>query len=98
MIWIVDEWKPRGPKIMRKLWSIMRERTRGNEKRKGEDSSYTMAIEGLLRATARKNDPKSENVHAPQCFDLRQSGRVLEFQNRDLWIQPTDLSSHFPFL
>ena len=32
---------------------------------------------------------------APQDNDVRQSGRVLEFQNRDLRIQPTDLSWHF---
>ena len=30
--------------------------------------------------------------------DCRQSGRVLELQNRDLWIRPTDLSWHFPIL
>ena len=34
----------------------------------------------------------------PQGYDVRQSGRVLELQNRDLWIQPTDLSWHFPTL
>ena len=28
--------------------------------------------------------------------DIRQSGRVLELQNEDLWIRPTDLSWHFP--
>ena len=47
---------------MRKLWSHIREQTQGNEKRQGEDSSYPKAVEGLLRATARKNCPKSENV------------------------------------
>ena len=63
---------------MRKLWSNTRERTQGNEKRQGEDSSYPKAIEDLLRATARKNCPKSEKVDnlmtAPQDYD----GRVLE--------------------
>ena len=34
----------------------------------------------------------------PQDYDVRQSGRVLELQNRNLWIQPTDLSWHFPIL
>ena len=35
---------------------------------------------------------------APQDYDVRQSGRVLELQNRDLWIRPIDLSWHFPIL
>ena len=34
----------------------------------------------------------------PQDYDVRPFGRVLELQNRDLWIQPTDLSWHFPIL
>ena len=33
---------------------------------------------------------------APQDYDVRQSGRGLELQNRDLWIRPTDLPWHFP--
>ena len=33
-----------------------------------------------------------------QNYDVRQSGRVLELQNRDLRIRPTDLSLHFPIL
>ena len=33
---------------------------------------------------------------APQDYGVRQSGRVLELQNRDLRIRPTDLSSHYP--
>ena len=35
---------------------------------------------------------------APQDHDVRQSGRVLELQNSDLWLRPTDLSWHFPVL
>ena len=35
---------------------------------------------------------------AHQDDGIRQSGRVLELQNRDLWIRPTDLSWHSPFL
>ena len=52
--------KPPGPRIKRKLSSNTRERTQGNEKRQGDDSSYPKAIEDLLRATARQNYPKSE--------------------------------------
>ena len=87
---------------MRKLWSNLRERTEGKEKRQIEDSSHPKAIEGLLRATARKNYPNSEDVDnlmlAPQDYDVRQSARVLELQNRDLWIRPADLPWHFPIL
>ena len=87
---------------MRKLWSHIREQTQGDQKRQGEDSSYPKAVEGLLRATARKNYPKSENVDirmiAPEAHDVRRSGRVLELQNRDLWIRPTDLSWNHPLL
>ena len=35
---------------------------------------------------------------APQDYDVRQSGRVLELQSSDLWLRPTDLSWHFPVL
>ena len=35
---------------------------------------------------------------ALQDNEVRQSGRVLEFQNKDLRIRPTDLSSHFSIL
>ena len=35
---------------------------------------------------------------APQDYDVRQSGRGLKLQHRDLWLRPTDLSWHFPTL
>ena len=35
---------------------------------------------------------------APQDYEIRQSGRVLELQNRDLWFRPTDMSWHFLIL
>ena len=35
---------------------------------------------------------------APQDYDVRQSGRVLELQNSDLWLRRTDLSWHLPIL
>ena len=63
---------------MRKLWSNSRERTQGNEKRHGEDSSYTKAIEDLQRATARKNYPKSEKVDTPMIAPQDYDERVLE--------------------
>ena len=80
--------KPFGPSIMRKLWGNVREQIQGNEKRQVEDNSYCKAIEGLLRATARKIKPEAEDVDnpmiAPQDYDVRQSGRVLELRNRSL--------------
>ena len=91
---------------MRTLWSNTGERTQGNEKyacstSQGEDSSYTKGIEVLME-TARKGYPGPENVDnpmiAPPDYDARQSGRVLELPNRNLWIRPTDLSWHFPIL
>ena len=79
---------PPGPRIMRKLWSNLREQTQGNEKRQVEDNSYCKTIEGLLSATARKIFPESEDIDnpmiAPQDFVVRQSGRVLELRNRSL--------------
>ena len=53
-------------------------------------------MEVMLGETARKGYPDPENVDnpmiAPQDYDVHQSGRVLELQNRDLCIRPTDLS------
>ena len=87
---------------MRKLWSNTCGRTQSNEKEQAEDSQYSKSVEILLRETARKGYPEPENVDnpliAPQDCEVRQSRRVLELQNRDLWIRPTDLSWHFPIL
>ena len=73
---------------MRNFWSNLREQTQGNEKRFVEDNSYCKAIEGLLTTTARKIHPETEDVDnpmiAPQDYDARQSGRVLELRNRSL--------------
>ena len=59
-------------------------------------------IEVLLRETARMGDPDPENVDnpmiAPQDYEVRQSGRVLELQIRDFWRTPTDLSWHYHIL
>ena len=78
---------------MRKLCSNTCESTYSNQKEQAEDSSYSKSIDVILRETARKNYP--ENVDspmiAPRDHEVRQSGRVLELQNKDLWIRPTDL-------
>ena len=46
----------------------------------------------------RDQEDATDPMVAPQDFDVRQSGRVLELQNSDLWLRPTDLSWHFPIL
>ena len=37
-------------------------------------------------------------MNAPPDYDVCQSGRVLDLQNRDLWLRPTELFWHFPIL
>ena len=78
------------------LWENSRKRTQGNEKRKGEDSSYPKGIEVLLSETAQQGFPDPEEVDnpmiTPQDFDIRQSGtslgaptqRLLDTTNRSL--------------
>ena len=77
---------------MTKLRSNTRERTQSNEMEQTEGSSYTKGFEDMRRETARKSYPDPENIHnpmiAPQDYEVRQSGRVFELQNRDLWIRP----------
>ena len=86
---------------MRTFWSNSRERMPGYEKRHDEDNSYSKGIKVLVRETTRMNYPCTEDVDnpmiAPQDYDVRQSGRVLELQNRDLWLRPTDLSWHLSY-
>ena len=95
----IHSWRePLGPRIMRKLWNNTLTRTQSKEKEQVEDSSYSKGIEVLHWETARKGFPDPEDVDnptiAPQDYDVRQSGRVLELQNRNLWI----LFWHFPIL
>ena len=45
--------KPPGPRIMRNFLSNSREQTQGNEKRKGEDSSYPKGIRALQRNSSK---------------------------------------------
>ena len=99
---ILSRWKPPGPRIMREFWSNSRVRMHRNEKRRGEDSSHPEGIEIFVRETAKKGYPDPQNFDNPmialQDYDVRQSGRGLELQNRDLWLRQTDLSWHFPIL
>ena len=64
--------------------------------------SRERGVEGLLRAAAQRSYPTPEDVKdpmmAPPDYEVRQSGRVVELQNRDLWLRPTDISWNFPIL
>ena len=70
--------------------------------RKEKVDPYPEGVEISRKETARRNSPTSEAVgshdSAPQDYDIRQSERVLEFQIRDFWTRPTDLSWHYPVL
>ena len=65
-----------------------------------EHYSYLKGIEVIPRETVLKSYPEDvENpTVAPQYYEVRQSGRVLELQNKDLWIWLTDQSWHFPLI
>ena len=78
------------------------ERTKENEKRPNEDSSYPKGVDILQRETTKKVYPDPEEIGrsmiGPQYNDVRHSGRVLELQNRALWTRPPDMPWHFPIL
>ena len=79
-----------------------RERTDHPRLKKTEDISRERGIESQLRAAAqrayRDQEDATDPMVAPQGYDVRQSGSVLELQNSDLWLRPKDLSWHFPSL
>ena len=87
--------KPAGPRITKKLWSnlkpnhAMHFREQLADLRERTDSPRGKGTEEISRETEDATDP----MLAPQGYDVRQPGRVLELQNR-----PTDLSWHFPIL
>ena len=66
------------------------------------DISRERRVETQLRAAAQQGYPTPQDamnpMKAPPDYEVRQSGRVLELQNKDLWLRPTDLSWLFPFL
>ena len=97
---VVSLGKPVGPRIMRKLWSNgsirnLREQTDDKEGEQTEDNQRERGVASQLRAAS--EDTRYPMV-APPDYDIRQSGRVLELRNRDLYSQPTDMSSHVPIL
>ena len=61
---------------------------RAKKKIKPRTTRTPRIFEVLLRETARKENPDPENIDnpviAPRDYEVRQFGRVLELQNRDL--------------
>ena len=77
----------------------MSEQTTKREKQTG-DNSRERGVESQLRAAAQRGYPENpeDPMVAPPDYDIRQSGTVLELQNRDLQLRPTDMSWHLPIL
>ena len=96
--------KPVGPRIMRQFWGnittgqseTLREQTDDKNGKQTEDKSRERGVESQPRAAAQRGYPEDaeDPMVAPPDFDIRQSGRVLELQNRDLWLRPEDMSWH----
>ena len=99
---------PVGPRIMRKLWSNittgqsanLREQTDDKKGTQTGDKSRERGVESQLKAAAQRGHPEDaeDPMVAPPDCDIRQSGRVLELQNRDLRLRPTNMSWHLPIL
>ena len=88
---------------MRKLRSQsadLREQTDDTIGKKTEDNSREKGVENQLRVAAQRGYPEyaTDPMVATPDYDIRQSGSVVELQNRDLWLRPTDMSWHFPIL
>ena len=82
-------WRNRlDPELCENLWRNTRERMQIKEKEQAEESSYLKCIEVVLRETARKSYPENVDnpMMTPSDYEVRQSGRVMELQNTDLWI------------
>ena len=85
------------------LWSNTRERTKGKEK---EGTSWGQLLSQGYWSYAQRNSSEElsrsgrywQSNDCSQDYEIHQSGQVLEVQNRDFWIRPTDLSWHFPIL
>ena len=65
-----------------------------------EENSRERGVESQLRVATQRGYPEdaTDPMVAPPDYEIRQSGRVLELQNRDLWLRPTDMSWHLPIL
>ena len=76
------------------------EQTADTKEKSTEDISRERGVEIQLRMAAQLGftEDATDPTVAPQDYDIRQSGRVPQLQNSDLWLRPTDLSWHFPIL
>ena len=76
------------------------DQTAGKKGKSTEDISRERGVEIQLRLAAQRDftDDATDKMVAPQDYDVRQSRRVLELQNSDLWLRPTVLSWHFLIL
>ena len=78
----------------------MREQTDDKKGKNTEDHSREKRVESQLRVAARQGCPEyaTDPMVTPPNYDIRQSGSVVELQNKELWLRPTDMSWHFPIL
>ena len=74
--------------------------TTKKKRKKTEDNSREKGVECQQRVAAQRGYPEyaTDPMVAPPDYDIRQSGSVVELQNRDFWLRPTDISWHFPIL
>ena len=78
----------------------LREQTDDKKEKKTEDNSREKGVESQQRVAAQRGyaEYATDPMVAPPDYDIRQSGSVVELQNKDLWSRPTDMSWHFPIL
>ena len=73
--------KPVRPRIMGKLWSNTATGHSAISRERGVESQLKAAAQRCYPTPQDTNDP----MMAPPDYEIRQSGSVLELQNRDLW-------------
>ena len=76
------------------------EQTADKKEKSTQDISCERGVEIKLRAAAQRGFTvdATDPMVAPQDYDVRQSSRVLDLQDSDLWLRQTYLSWHFPIL
>ena len=85
---------------VREQMAELLEQTDDKKGKSTEDSSRERGVETQLRMAVQRGftEDTTDLMVAPQDYDVRQSGRVLELRNSELWLRPSDLSWHFPIL
>ena len=97
---ILSRRKPPGPRNMRKFWSNSRvheyKATIKDEVRTALTPKVLKSWWGRrLKRGVQTQENDDNPMIAPQDYDVRQSGRGLKLQHRDLYLRPTYLSWHF---